>query len=89
MSRIDELFEGLPTHLTVDQLAAILGNNRVTVYRWLQSGELPGIKLGKTWIILRDEVRDYLMSKHNQTRPSGTAGQDADLVEDDGGDDAT
>jgi hypothetical protein len=44
------------------QAAALLRNKGPVP----QSGELPGIKLGKTWIILRDEIKDYLTSKHNQ-----------------------
>lgn len=50
-----------------------IGKDRITAYRWLQNGDLPGIKLGKIWIIFRDEVRDYLASNHNQAEPAKNA----------------
>jgi excisionase family DNA binding protein len=64
--RIDELFENLPPVLTVTDLTRILGKDRTTVYRWLKKGEIPGVLIDTTWIIYRDEVRDYLLSRHNQ-----------------------
>jgi excisionase family DNA binding protein len=65
-ARIDELFENLPPVLTVTDLTRILGKDRTTVYRWLRKGEIPGVLIDTTWIIYRDEVRDYLQSRHNQ-----------------------
>jgi excisionase family DNA binding protein len=68
LSRINEMFEKLPPVLTVKDLTEILGKDKATVYRWLKKGEIPGVLIdGTTWIIYRDEVRDYLLSKHNQT----------------------
>jgi excisionase family DNA binding protein len=64
--RIDELFEKLPAVLSVKDLTEILGKDRTTVYRWLKKGEVPGVLIDTTWIIYRDEVRDYLLSRHNQ-----------------------
>jgi transcriptional regulator with XRE-family HTH domain len=64
--RIDELFENLPPVLSVTDLTRILGKDRTTVYRWLRKGEVPGVLIDTTWIIYRDEVRDYLLSRHNQ-----------------------
>ena len=67
MSRIDEMFENLPPVLSVKDLTDILGKDRATVYRWLKKGEIPGILVdGTTWVIYRDEVKDYLLSRHNQ-----------------------
>lgn len=67
MSRIDEMFEKLPPVLSVKDLTDILGKDRATVYRWLKKGEIPGILIESTWVIYRDEVKDYLLSRHNQT----------------------
>jgi hypothetical protein len=36
------------------------------VYRWLRKGEVPAVLIDTTWIIYRDEVKDYLLSRHNQ-----------------------
>ena len=62
---MDELFDGYPEHLTVPQLADVLGVKRTTAYRWLQTGLVPGYKIGGAWVILRDEVRDLLASGRN------------------------
>src|SRR4051794_41933382 len=64
-SRLDELFARYPEHLSVVQLAEVLGVKRTTAYKWLQSGVVPAYKLGGAWVILRDEVRDLLASGHN------------------------
>lgn len=36
------------------------------MYRWLRKGEVPAVLIDTTWIIYRDEVKDYLLSRHNQ-----------------------
>jgi excisionase family DNA binding protein len=64
-SRLDELFEPYPEHLTVPELAKVLGVRPSTAYRWLQTGIVPGYKVGTTWVILRDEVRDLVASGRN------------------------
>jgi len=58
--RLDELFEPYPTHLSVANLAAILGVTQKTAYEYLSSGELPVYRIGSKWLILRDEIRDYI-----------------------------
>lgn len=70
VSRLDELFEGLPEHLSVEQLGHVLGVTRQTAYGWLAKGHIPAYKVGGAWIIVRDEVKDHLRSQRN--RPSDT-----------------
>lgn len=70
MSRLDELFEGLPRHLTVEELASVLGVGKQTAYNWLSRGLVPGYKVAGTWVIVRDEVRDHLVAHRN--RPPGS-----------------
>lgn len=67
LSRIDEMFERLSPVLSVKDLTDILGKDKATVDRWLKKGELPGILIESTWVIYRDEVKDYLLSRHNQS----------------------
>ena len=63
---LDRLFEGLPERLTVDQLEQVLGlGDRTITYRWLRDGIVPAIKLGKTWLILRDDIKEHLRSQYN------------------------
>jgi excisionase family DNA binding protein len=82
--RIDELFENLPLVLSVNDLTRILGKDRATVYRWLKKGEIPGVLIDTTWIIYRDEVRDYLLSRHNQigAAPDGNSSDEGREPED-------
>ncbi|WP_188484790.1 helix-turn-helix domain-containing protein [Cellulomonas carbonis] len=65
---LDELFEGLPRHLSVEQLAEVLGVSRPTAYNWLNRRVIPAYKVEATWVILRDEVKSYLRSQSNQAR---------------------
>lgn len=65
MSRLDDLFAPYPEHLSVEQLAEVLGVTKLTAYRWLQRGTVPGYKIDRAWLILRDEVRDHLAAGRN------------------------
>jgi excisionase family DNA binding protein len=47
--------------LTVDQVAARLQLNRMTVIRLLQSGKLVGIKVGRPWRVHPAAIDQYLM----------------------------
>jgi excisionase family DNA binding protein len=62
---LDELFGRYPEHLSVPQLADVLGVRPSTAYKLLQTGIVPGYKVGGAWIILRDEVRDLVASGRN------------------------
>lgn len=63
---LDDLFNGLPRHLTVEQLAEVLGVSRPTAYTWLNRGVVPAYKVENTWVILRDEVKNHLRYRSNQ-----------------------
>ena len=65
VSRLDDLFAHYTDHLTVEQLAEVLGVTKLTAYRWLQRGIVPGYKVDRAWLILRDEVIDYLAAGLN------------------------
>jgi len=42
--------------MTVEELASFLKVHRITIYRLLARGELPGFKVGKDWRFSRDEI---------------------------------
>jgi excisionase family DNA binding protein len=46
--------------LTVDQVAAYLQLNRLTVYRYLRDGRIPAARLGKVYRILKADVDRFL-----------------------------
>lgn len=54
------LFAPYPTHITVTDLGQLLGVTMKTVYEYLTHGDIPAYRIGKKWIILRDDVRDFL-----------------------------
>lgn len=70
---LDALFADLPERLSIDQLTAVLGLADTTItYRWLRDGTVPAIKLGKRWLILRDDVKEHLRASYNTAPPSVT-----------------
>lgn len=62
---LEGLFEGLPPRLDVNQVATLLGVSDKAVYSWLKSGVIPGYQVGRTWIILRDDLMDVMVSGGN------------------------
>lgn len=66
-NRLDELFEGRPPQLDVHAVAELLGASAKGVYRWIHTGVIPAYKVGSTWIILRDELKDTLAAGSNLT----------------------
>ena len=76
-NRLDELFDRYPEHLTVPELADVLGVKRSTAYKWLQDGIVPAYKVGGAWVILRDEIRDLLASGRNLRAEAPPASSDS------------
>ena len=76
-SRLDELFDGLPKRLGVQEVAELLDMTTQGVYKWIHSGTIPAYKLGATWIILRDELRDSIAAGSNLTKRLAAELQDA------------
>ncbi|PPK91943.1 excisionase family DNA binding protein [Kineococcus xinjiangensis] len=64
---LDALFDCYGPHLTINDLMAILGVSRATAYKLVQHGEVPAYRVGSSWLILRDEVREHLAAGSNQT----------------------
>ncbi len=57
--------------LTVEEVADYLRTTTNTIYRWLRSGKLPGVKFGKEWRIRREVLESKLIeSKPNTMRQS-------------------
>jgi excisionase family DNA binding protein len=46
--------------LTVEQAAEVLQIHKVTVYKYIRSGLLPAVKLGKVYRIYRNDVEALL-----------------------------
>ena len=40
-----------------------LGVERNTVYRWLKDGTLPGLLIGRRWLVSESQLGEFLQSK--------------------------
>ncbi len=66
---LNELFSKYPIHLSVSDLAEILGVAQKTAYEYLHAGEVPAYRVGTRWLILRDEVREFLERSSLRSSP--------------------
>jgi excisionase family DNA binding protein len=48
--------------LTVSELAEHLNVHRITIYRLLKGGSLPGFKIGRVWRFDLDEISNWMAS---------------------------
>lgn len=55
--------EQLPVVLTPAEAMDILGVGKNTMYRLLNSGELHGVRIGRSWRIASDSLEEYLLMK--------------------------
>jgi excisionase family DNA binding protein len=60
VSHLDKFFENLPERLDVKEVAELLGVSIQGVYTWLRNGTVPGYQIGRSWVILRDELKEVL-----------------------------
>ena len=55
--------------LTTQQVEGLLQIDRTTIYRMVQSGNLPGVRVGKQWRFRRADIDNLMRSQS----PSATA----------------
>ena len=65
MSALDDLLAAYPTTMTPSEAAEVLATNVESIQRQLRDNELPGYKVHGRWVVLRDELRDYLLRHRN------------------------
>ena len=46
--------------LTVAEVAAMMRVSKMTVYRLVHSGELPAVRVGRSFRVVEEDVNDYL-----------------------------
>jgi excisionase family DNA binding protein len=76
--------------LTTHQVQDLLSIDRTTIYRMVQGGQLPAIRVGKQWRFARPEIERWLHSQaaaggmataqDNTPTPAGAASSLADLL---------
>lgn len=69
---LDALFLDYPQHLTVANLASLLGVTQKTAYEYLQSAEIPSYRIGTRWLVLRDEVKEYIQTQARTVKSSAS-----------------
>ena len=47
-------------HITIPELARLLGVSRITIYNRVKKGQIPAEKIGRTYIITDKTIRDIL-----------------------------
>ncbi|MHB1503754.1 MAG: helix-turn-helix domain-containing protein [Acidimicrobiales bacterium] len=53
-------------YLTVREVAASLRVSNMTVYRLINSGDLPAVRIGKSLRLREDDVDRYLSNRYTQ-----------------------
>jgi excisionase family DNA binding protein len=53
--------------LTVAEVASIMRVSKMTVYRMVHAGELPAIRVGRSFRVPEDEVHKYLRTSYVDT----------------------
>lgn len=53
--------------LTVAEVAEVMRVSKMTVYRLVHSGELPAVRVGRSFRVPEDEVNTYLQRSYFQT----------------------
>ena len=53
--------------LTVAEVATVMRVSKMTVYRLVHSGELPAVRVGRSFRVPEDAVNDYLRKSFFQT----------------------
>ena len=48
--------------LTVAEVAALMRVSKMTVYRLVHNGELPAVRVGRSFRVSEDDVDEYLRS---------------------------
>ena len=46
--------------LSSEEVAEYFGITTATVYRWCKEGRIPGLKIGKLWLVRREELVNFL-----------------------------
>lgn len=68
---LDALFAGRPETLSVEDVAELFNISKQNAYAWLRDGVIPGYKIGSTWRVIRDELKETMRQGANAPRTRG------------------
>lgn len=49
-----------PKFLTIAEVASMMRVSKMTVYRLVHNGDLPAVRVGRSFRVTEDDVNDYL-----------------------------
>ena len=49
-----------PKFLTIAEVASLMRVSKMTVYRLVHGGELPAVRVGRSFRVLEEDVNEYL-----------------------------
>ena len=52
--------------LTVSEVAATMRVSNMTVYRLIQAGEIPAVRVGKSYRLREDDIDKYLADRYTE-----------------------
>jgi excisionase family DNA binding protein len=58
--------EGQTRFMTVAEVAALMRVSTMTVYRLIKAGDLPAVRVGKSYRLREDDVDQFLASRYTQ-----------------------
>ncbi|HLN18366.1 MAG TPA: helix-turn-helix domain-containing protein [Acidimicrobiales bacterium] len=58
-----ELVSGQPRFLTVGEVATALRVSNMTVYRLINSGDLPAVRIGRSFRLREEDLDQYLAAR--------------------------
>ena len=58
--------EGRARFMTVAEVATLMRVSTMTVYRLIKSGDLPAVRVGKSYRLREDDVDRYLGNRYTQ-----------------------
>ncbi|MEW6102688.1 MAG: helix-turn-helix domain-containing protein [bacterium] len=65
MLKYDKMINEL---LTTDELASYLKVHEMTLYKLLQAGEIPAVKIGRTWRFEKRAINEWLKVRKEQRK---------------------
>lgn len=66
-SMADERRLGEMSFMTVAEVAEVMRVSKMTVYRLVHSGELPSVRVGRSFRVPEKAVQDYLQDSYHGT----------------------
>lgn len=54
--------------LTVKEVAALLRVSAQTLYKMLEQGDIPAVKVGSQWRFERDKIRDWIEARGSEPK---------------------